>query len=96
MENEKQFHRRSAVLLGIFALCLLAFAGLLYHAQVVRHQDYLSKSATQVTHTETIETSRGVITGMGSSSVSTESDQPRAFRYFSNRVRLVTPAAAVV
>ena len=35
MENEKQFHRRSAVLLGIFALCLLAFAGLLYHAQVV-------------------------------------------------------------
>lgn len=62
MENEKQFHRRSAVLLGIFALCLLAFAGLLYHAQVVRHQDYLSKSATQVTHTETIETSRGVIT----------------------------------
>ncbi len=62
MDNEKQFHRRSAVLLGIFALCLAAFTALLYNAQVVHHQDYLTKSTTQVTHTEIIETSRGIIT----------------------------------
>ena len=62
MENEKQFRRRSAVILGIFVLCLAAFTALLYHAQVVRHEDYLDRSATQVTRTETIETFRGDIT----------------------------------
>ena len=62
MDNEKQFHRRCMVILGIFVLCLAAFTGLLYSAQVVNHQDYLDRSATQVTRTETIETSRGSIT----------------------------------
>lgn len=62
MDNEKQFHFRSIVILGIFSLCLAAFTGLLYSAQVVHHDDYLDKSTTQVTRTETIETSRGIIT----------------------------------
>lgn len=62
MDEEKQFHRRSRILLGIFALCLLCFAGILYNAQVVHAQEYLSQSTTQVTTTKTVESSRGVIT----------------------------------
>jgi len=61
-ENEKQFHRRSRILLGIFSLCLAFFVLLLYDAQVVDHESYLARSATQVTTSTTVEASRGVLT----------------------------------
>jgi len=62
MDEEKQFHRRSNILIGIFALCLLCFAGILYNAQVVHAADYLSQSTTQVTTTKVVESSRGMLT----------------------------------
>lgn len=55
MGEEKQFQRRSAVLAGLFALCLLYFCGLLYSAQVVNYAEHLGRSTTQVTTTETVE-----------------------------------------
>lgn len=61
-ENEKQLQRRSRILLGIFSLCLALFVLLLYDAQVVDHEEYLARSATQVTTSTTVEASRGVIT----------------------------------
>lgn len=60
--NEKQFTRRSGILLGLFALCLLSFGWLLYDAQVVNYETHLTKSTTQVTTTKTVETTRGIIT----------------------------------
>ena len=62
MDNEKQLAQRTRVLLGIFSLCLLFFVVLLYDAQVVDHESYLARSTTQVTTSETVESSRGVIT----------------------------------
>ncbi|MBR3704269.1 MAG: penicillin-binding protein A [Oscillospiraceae bacterium] len=61
MDNEKQFYRRSRILLGIFVVCLLFFAVLLYDAQVIDHEDYLSRSTTQVTTSQTVEASRGIL-----------------------------------
>lgn len=62
MDNEKQFYRRSRILLGIFCVCLLFFVVLLYDAQVIDHEDYLSRSTTQVTTSTTVEASRGIMT----------------------------------
>ena len=61
-EEEKRLHRRSGFLLGLFALCLLFFVFILYDAQVVHREDYYAKSASQVTTTEDVEASRGIIT----------------------------------
>ena len=61
-ENEKLLQRRSRILLGIFSLCLALFVLLLYDAQVVDHEEYLARSATQVTTSTTVEASRGVVT----------------------------------
>ena len=62
MDDEKRFHRRPNVILGLFALCLLIYCGLLYDTQIVHGSEYLSKSSTHVTHSRTVESSRGVIT----------------------------------
>ena len=62
MDNEKQLAQRTRVLLGIFSLCLVFFVVLLYDAQVVGHESYLARSTTQVTTSETVESSRGIIT----------------------------------
>ena len=62
MEDEKLFFRRSNILLGIFLLCLACFAAILYNAQIVNQTTYLAQSTTQVTTTETVETSRGILT----------------------------------
>ena len=62
MEYEKQFLRRIRILLGIFSLCLAVFVLLLYDAQVVDYEVYLSRSATQVTTSTTVEASRGNVT----------------------------------
>ncbi len=62
MEDTKRFHRRLRFLLMVFVLTMLSFTGLLYQAQVVHYEDYLSRSTTQVAHEETVETSRGIIT----------------------------------
>ena len=62
MDEEKQFIRRSHILLGFFALCLLLFGGILYDAQVVNAAEYLARSTTQVTTTEKVEASRGILT----------------------------------
>ena len=61
-EEEKRLHRRCNFLLGLFALCLLLFCMILYDAQVVHREDYYAKSASQVTDTESVESSRGIIT----------------------------------
>ena len=61
-ENEKQLYRRSRILLGIFSLCLVFFVVLLYDAQVIDHEDYLSRSTTQITTSKTVDASRGIIT----------------------------------
>jgi len=62
MGEEKQFQRRSAMLVGLFVLCLLCFCGLLYSAQVVNYAEHLGRSTTQVTTTETVEAHRGIVT----------------------------------
>ena len=62
MENEKQFLHRSRILLGVFFAFLLIFAGILYDAQVVNYETFLARSTTQVTTTETVESSRGIVT----------------------------------
>lgn len=62
MDNEKQFLRRNHLLLGIFCICLVLFAVLLYDAQVVDHEIYLARSTTQVTTSTTVDASRGIIT----------------------------------
>ena len=61
-EEEKRLHRRSSLLLGLFALCLMCFCMILYDAQVVHREDYYARSASQVTTTEGVESSRGIIT----------------------------------
>ena len=62
MPDEKQFHRRSNLLIGLFLLCLACFAGILYEAQIINGSEYLARSTTQVTTTQTVETFRGIIT----------------------------------
>ena len=62
ISGSKQFHLRSGILVGIFALCLGLFIAVLYDAQVVNHDAYLARSSTQVTASETVEASRGIIT----------------------------------
>ena len=62
MDNEKQFLRRNRLLLGIFSLCLVVFALLLYDAQIVDYETYPARSTTQVTTSTTVEASRGIIT----------------------------------
>lgn len=62
MENEKQFFKRSRIILGIFLLFLAIFTTLLYNAQIVNHETYLARSSTQVTTTKTVEASRGIVT----------------------------------
>ena len=62
MDEEKQLHHRSHILLGLFALCLLFFCGILYNAQVVNAEEYLARSTTQVTTTRKVEASRGILT----------------------------------
>lgn len=49
-------------MLGLFVLCLLFFCMILYDAQVVHREDYYARSASQVTDTESVESSRGIIT----------------------------------
>ena len=61
-EQEKQFHRRSHILMGLFVLCMLLFCGILYDAQVLNAEEYLARSTTQVTTTETVEAYRGILT----------------------------------
>ena len=62
MENEKHFFRRTNFLIGAYVLCLLLFVGILYDAQIVNGADYLSQSTIQVTTTQIVESSRGIIT----------------------------------
>lgn len=62
MDNEKQFLQRSRILLSAFFAFLLIFAFILYDAQVVNYETYLARSTTQVTTTQNVESSRGLIT----------------------------------
>ena len=62
MTEEKRFYRRSNLLLGAFAACLICFVFILYDAQVVNGRDNLARSMVQVPKTETVETFRGPIT----------------------------------
>ena len=62
MEDRKRFHLRSNILVVAFLACLFGFICILYNAQIVHGKDYLAKSNTQVTTTQTVETSRGIIT----------------------------------
>lgn len=62
MENKKQFLRRSNLLVAVYLVCLAVFVGILYDAQIVNGKDYRAKSSIQVTTTEPVESSRGIIT----------------------------------
>jgi len=62
LSEEKQFHRRSNILLLIFLVCLTCFVGILYSAQIVNGSEYLARSTTQVTTSQTVKSSRGGIT----------------------------------
>ena len=62
MEEGKQLVRRSNILIALFFICLICFSGILYNAQIVNGSTYLAQSNVQVTTTETVETSRGIIT----------------------------------
>ena len=62
MEHKKSFFRRSNLLLGAYLVCLTIFLCILYDAQIVNGEEYRIQSATQVTTTQTVETSRGPIT----------------------------------
>ncbi len=62
MEHKKQFLRRSNLLVGVYFICLIVFVGILYDAQIVNGADYLSQSSIQITTTEPVESSRGIIT----------------------------------
>ena len=62
MDEEKLLHRRSAILLGLFIVCLTGFVFLLYDAQVVNAESYLAQSSTQVTTSQTVEAYRGILT----------------------------------
>ncbi|MDE7220393.1 MAG: penicillin-binding protein A [Oscillospiraceae bacterium] len=54
--------RRSNLLVGAYAVCMILFVGILYDAQIVNGADYVSKSIIQVTTTQIMESSRGIIT----------------------------------
>ena len=62
MENKKQFLRRSNLLVAVYLVCLAVFVGILYDAQIVNGKDYRAQSSIQVTTTEPVESSRGIIT----------------------------------
>ena len=62
MEHKKHFFRRSNLLIFAYAACLAVFACILYDSQIVHGADYLSKSSTQVTTSQTVESFRGIIT----------------------------------
>jgi len=62
LDEEKLLQRRSTILLGLFAACLLLFVFILYDAQVVNAQEYLARSTTQVTTSQTVEAYRGILT----------------------------------
>ena len=61
MGEEKQFQRRSTMLVSLFVLCLMCFCALLYKAQVLNYAEHLGRSTTQVTTTETVEAHRGIL-----------------------------------
>ena len=48
MEDEKQFHRRSTLLIALFLVCLACFVGILYDAQIVNGSDYLALSLIHI------------------------------------------------
>ena len=60
--EQKIFARRLAVLGAFFGVCLLAFTALLYNAQIIHGDEYLTQSVHNITSTETVEASRGIIT----------------------------------
>lgn len=59
----KETNTSRLMILGAFlAVFLLAYLGVLYDTQVVRHDEYLSRSLHSLAREETIEASRGIIT----------------------------------
>ena len=60
--EQKIFARRLAVLGAFFGVCLLAFTALLYNAQIIHGDEYLTQSVHNITSTETVEASRGILT----------------------------------
>lgn len=57
----KLVRARTGVLIGIFAVILLAFCYVLYDTQYVHGQDYRDKAAYSVAQTETVDAARGEI-----------------------------------
>ena len=53
---------RLLVLAGFLAVVLLIYLGVLYHTQVIHHEEYLARSLHSITEVEEIEASRGIIT----------------------------------
>lgn len=62
-ETDQKFtHIRLGLLGGFLLVCLVVFAGLLFHTQVVKGADYLKQSVRTITRSEKVEASRGIIT----------------------------------
>ena len=62
MEENRHFIFRSNIILAIFSVCLIGFVGVLHNTQIVNGSAYLAQSNAQVPRTETVVSSRGIVT----------------------------------
>jgi len=62
MEQQEFPRSRLLLLAGFLIVILLAYLGVLFNTQVLRHEEYLSRSIHSIASEETVEASRGLIT----------------------------------
>ena len=60
--EKKQFELRLLAVGALFALVMIGYIMALFDAQIVHGEEYLARSIRANTRSETVETSRGVIT----------------------------------
>lgn len=61
LEHKKRLIRRSNFLLGAYGVCLAVFVGILYDAQIINGKEYRAQSTIQITDTQNVESSRGIV-----------------------------------
>ena len=62
MDDKKQFRRRLTVIGALFLLVLVIYVSALYEAQIVHGAEYRARSIRANTRSETVVTSRGILT----------------------------------
>ena len=62
MDDKKQFHRRLTVIGALFLLVLVFYVSALYDTQIVHGAEYRARSIRANTKSETVVTSRGILT----------------------------------